>query len=119
MPSTRTTQRLVALWEFLRPFAIAASFLLAILIDVIVARTLWGSIHTALIVIICVLLFLPLWIGVYSVFSFPLNTIIGTYMGPTPGEEEMETLDTQAEPSRLNVVAGPIRLPSKDANPIF
>jgi len=113
MPSLRTTERLVALWEVLRPFAIGASFLLAVLIDVIAARTLWDSIHIALTVIICVLLFLPLWLGVYLAISFPFNGLIGAAM-MTP--EEAGTPDWQAEPSRLKVVAGPIRLPSKDAS---
>jgi hypothetical protein len=41
------------------------------------------------------------------------------YVGPTPEEVGGKTQVRQAEPSSLKVVAGPIRLPSKDANPIF
>ena len=38
------------------------------------------------------------------------------YVGPTPEEVDGKTQVRQAEPSRLKVVAGPIRLPSKDAS---
>jgi len=76
-PSRRTARKLIALWEFLRPFAATLSILLALLVDVIIARALWDSLHLALIVLLCMLAFVPIMMGVYSLLSFPVNALIG------------------------------------------
>ena len=73
----KAARSVAALWEFLRPFAILLSVLLAVLVDVIIARTLWDDVNVALIVVICLVVFVPVMIGIYSVLAFPVNALIG------------------------------------------
>jgi hypothetical protein len=73
----RTARKLVVLWEFLRPFAIVLSILLALFVDVVIARALWGNLHLTLALVICVVAFIPIMIGIYGVLSFPVNALIG------------------------------------------
>jgi hypothetical protein len=77
MPSMRTARKLAALWESLRPIAIGLSILLALFVDVVIARALWGSLHPALTVLICIVAFIPMMIGIYTLLSLPVNALIG------------------------------------------
>jgi hypothetical protein len=64
------------LWESLRPIAIALSIILALFADVVIARALWGSLHPALTVLICIVAFIPIMMGIYTLLSFPVNALI-------------------------------------------
>lgn len=72
----RTARTLVALWEFLRPFAVVLSGLLAVFVEVIIACGLWDNLNLALVVMVCVFAFPPIMIGIYVVLSFPVNALI-------------------------------------------
>jgi len=76
MPSMRTARKLAVLWESLRPIAIALSIILALFADVVIARALWGSLHPALTVLICIVAFIPIMMGIYTLLSFPVNALI-------------------------------------------
>jgi len=113
MPSLRTTRALVALWEFLRPFAIGVSFLLAVFVDVVIARVLWDEIQPVPTVVVCVVAFIPLWLGIYAILSLPINSLIG--LGSPTRDEIDEELASEPGPrpsgqTRLLGVRGPVRL---------
>jgi hypothetical protein len=76
-PGRRAARRLIALWEFLRPFAVALSVLAALFVDVVIGRALWDELHLILILLLCALAFIPIMLAAYTLLSFPVNALIG------------------------------------------